>query len=141
MKIRDILLIFLYSTLLDIFCNGVDLNIAENKTFIFLSGWPQSGTSLLQQILAEAKFMSTMIEKCANFYGKRCTNWNNEGQWMLKVPSPLQAGIMCPLENALTFTEIASIRTQVRVSASLFMIAIINLDFSTYFPSGRIFGF
>ena len=61
--------------------------------------------------------MSTMIEKCANIYGKRCTNWNNEGQWMLKVPSPLQAGIMCPLENPLTSTETASIRTQVRFSA------------------------
>jgi hypothetical protein len=87
---------------------------AENKTLIFLSGWPQSGTSLLQQILAEAKFMSTMIEKCAKIYGKRCTNWNNEGQWMLKVPSPLQAGIMCPLEHPLTSADIASIQTQVR---------------------------
>ena len=118
MKIWHSILFLVFSTTFSLHyivsSNEAENKFAQNKTLIFLSGWPQSGTSLLQQILEEAKFMSTMIEKCTKIYGKRCTNWNNEGQWMLKVPSPLQAGIMCPLENPLTSTEIASIQTQVR---------------------------
>ena len=53
--------------------------------FLFISGWPQSGTSLMLQILAVAPQTSTMVEKCSKLIaGSKCTDWNFEGQWLLK---------------------------------------------------------
>ena len=97
------------------YCKGnrSESSIPSSKSFIFLSGWPQSGTSLLQQILSESKFMATMVEKCTQIFGKKCTNWNNEGQWMLLAPSPLQPGVMCPLPRDLNNSELVLIRDQV----------------------------
>lgn len=85
----------------------------NNLTYVFISGWPQSGTSLLQQIFSECSVFSTMISKCLQLNGKKCLNWNNEGQWILKAPSPLQPGVMCPLSKPLNDSEISSIRSQV----------------------------
>ena len=76
--------------------------------FLFISGWPQSGTSLLQQILSVSPASSTLIEKCSQYITKgSCVNWNYEGQWALKffpgdqahssdnAVSLLNAGSMC----------------------------------------------
>ena len=49
-----------------------------NNSFIFLSGWPQSGTSLLQQIFTVSPFSSTMVKLCFEKRGKFCANVNNE---------------------------------------------------------------
>jgi Sulfotransferase family len=89
---------------------------ADNRTasyisahdFLFISGWPQSGTSLLQQILSVSPASSTLIEKCSQYVKKSsCVNWNYEGQWALKffpgdrarsashAVSLLNAGSMC----------------------------------------------
>jgi hypothetical protein len=54
---------------------GVDL--------VSIAGWPQSGTSLLQQLLTVAPATDTMVELCFKAHGKRCTSFNNEGQWLL----------------------------------------------------------
>lgn len=37
-----------------------DITWITNHTFLFLSGWPQSGTSLLQQIITESPYISSM---------------------------------------------------------------------------------
>lgn len=89
---------------------------ADNRTasyisahdFLFISGWPQSGTSLLQQILSVSPASSTLIDKCSQFIKRSsCVNWNYEGQWALKffpgdqarsatnAVSLLNAGSMC----------------------------------------------
>ena len=71
-----------------------------NKTMLFVSGWPQSGTSLVQQILTVTPGMSTMVSKCRLVHGNKCDNWNNEGQWLAErsneVSPYLQPGKMCP---------------------------------------------
>jgi len=71
-----------------------------NKTMLFVSGWPQSGTSLVQQILTVTPGMSTMVAKCRKIHGAKCENWNNEGQWLAErsneVSPYLQPGKMCP---------------------------------------------
>jgi len=71
-----------------------------NKTMLFVSGWPQSGTSLVQQILTVTPGMSTMVAKCRKVHGAKCNNWNNEGQWLAErsneVSPYLQPGKMCP---------------------------------------------
>ncbi|KAJ1418637.1 hypothetical protein B484DRAFT_400409 [Ochromonadaceae sp. CCMP2298] len=70
----------------------------RSHSFVFISGWPQSGTSLLQQILHLHPMVSTMVDQCQRLVGKRCENFNHEGQWLL--PSHLHpvvnAGNLCP---------------------------------------------
>ena len=54
------------------------------RTFVFVSGWPQSGTSLVQQLFTVSPSFSTMVSKCFDIVGKaKCARWNNEGQWLL----------------------------------------------------------
>lgn len=79
----------LYSTVLSVlFVIPLVIAIAANttltseKTIIFISGFPQSGTSLIQQIYELTPYVSTMIKKCP-LYHKTCDNFNNEGQWLL----------------------------------------------------------
>ena len=64
---------------------GVNMTIAtRRRTFVFVSGWPQSGTSLVQQIFTVAPEFSTMVNRCHERVGKvKCERWNNEGQWLL----------------------------------------------------------
>ena len=73
----------------------------KNKTLLFVSGWPQSGTSLLQQILTITPGVRTMVEKCNQVHGSKCQNWNHEGQWLLprshEISPYLQPGKMCPV--------------------------------------------
>ncbi len=74
-----------------------------NKTIMFVSGWPQSGTSLVQQLFTITPGISTMVEKCNKAHGTKCHNWNHEGQWLLErvpeVSSYLSPGKMCPIEE------------------------------------------
>jgi len=59
---------------------------STSQTFVFVSGWPQSGTSLVQQIFTEAPKFSTMVNRCHSQLGKyKCERWNNEGQWLLGI--------------------------------------------------------
>ena len=52
--------------------------------FLFISGWPQSGTSLMQQIFTVAPQTSTMVQKCSDIISSgKCLDWNFEGQWIL----------------------------------------------------------
>jgi hypothetical protein len=62
-------------------CSVHPLNSA--RPFISISGWPQSGTSLIQQILTVTPNVSTMVQGCMAVLGEKCRNINNEGQWLL----------------------------------------------------------
>jgi len=77
-------------------------NNEYNHTILFISGWPQSGTSLLLQLLTLSPGISTMVKKCNE--KKRCENTNFEGQWLLgtksqQASSILNAGSMCKYNN------------------------------------------
>jgi hypothetical protein len=43
----------------------------QNHHFIFVSGWPQSGTSFVQQIFNFHPLASTMMEQCDRIKGVR----------------------------------------------------------------------
>ena len=93
-----------------------DVLAGQNRTLVFVSGWPQSGTSLIQQLLTVTPHVSTMVQRCAEVLDrKKCINWNNEGQWLLGQ-GPLSAaddkfrhlankalmpGAMCPSSAAM----------------------------------------
>ena len=65
----------------------------SNHSFVFISGWPQSGTSLVHQVLNAHEAVGSMIEMCEKILGeKRCVSFNHEGQWML--PGHMRARIM-----------------------------------------------
>lgn len=87
----------------------------RNHSFVFISGWPQSGTSFVHQVFTLNKDMSTMVEKCEAKLGKRCINWNHEGQWLIpgNARSVLNSGVMCPHEGNLTEVERSSILSEV----------------------------
>lgn len=75
--------------------------VSGNKTILFISGWPQSGTSLLQQILTVDSGVSTMVNNCVAKHGRKCVNINNEGQWLIGDASATRyyaPGEMCPWE-------------------------------------------
>ena len=62
----------------------------SSHDFLFISGWPQSGTSLMQQIFAVSPRTSTMIDKCTEqIPGRHCLDWNYEGQWLLRYQPEL----------------------------------------------------
>lgn len=73
----------------------------RNQSFLFISGMPQSGTSLLNNLVGAAPRLGTMEKKCEEVHGKACVNWNHEGQWMLpRIPvisDNFRPGKMCPL--------------------------------------------
>jgi hypothetical protein len=48
-----------------------------------------------------------MVEKCELLLGKRCVNWNHEGQWLLRGTTRqfFNSGAMCP-NNSSGLTEI-----------------------------------
>jgi len=79
----------------------------RNKSFVFISGWPQSGTSLVNQILNLHPRITTMVQKCEEIIGSRCSNFNHEGQWMLSLSarSYLNAGAMCPTTEKISDPE------------------------------------
>ena len=80
------------------------MSYVESHDFLFISGWPQSGTSFMNHIVSAAtRDVSTMKERCLLLFQKGCREWNFEGQWILKfhtkdrdVAALLNAGSMCP---------------------------------------------
>ena len=65
--------------------SNTSLPYIHNHQFLFISGWPQSGTSLMQQIFTVAPETSTMVQRCFEMIpGSKCLDWNFEGQWILK---------------------------------------------------------
>ena len=50
----------------------------EDHMFLFISGWPQSGTSLLNQMMTVTPTASTMIKKCLAVKGRKCVSFNGE---------------------------------------------------------------
>ena len=100
-------------------CGGSDFdNFARNKSFVFISGWPQSGTSFLQQVFTLNPMISTMVENCENILGKRCINWNHEGQWLIpgKARAVLNSGVMCPHDGNITNDEERLLLSEVLIS-------------------------
>ena len=71
--------------------------------FIFISGWPQSGTSFIQQIFTLNNLFSTQVNGCFERLGSKCLNINNEGQWLLLRNNTWDAifrpGKMCPISK------------------------------------------
>jgi hypothetical protein len=68
----------------------LDVEVFNRRfNFIFISGFPQSGTSLLQQMITASPPVSTMVGNCERVLGmkgNRCQRWNHEGQWLLRTP-------------------------------------------------------
>mmetsp|Transcript_8773 Transcript_8773/g.13129 ORF Transcript_8773/g.13129 Transcript_8773/m.13129 type:complete len:101 (+) Transcript_8773:66-368(+) len=61
-----------------------DEHFLRNHTVISISGWPQSGTSLLNEFLLRTPGVSTMVDKCSLFHTvRKCIGFNFEGQWIL----------------------------------------------------------
>jgi hypothetical protein len=83
-------------------CTGVPGYVA-NHSFVFIGGWPQSGTSLIHQLLSQnQRLVSSMIPLCEEILGaNRCQSWNHEGQWILdgKTRDQIQSGNICPVDS------------------------------------------
>jgi hypothetical protein len=92
-------------------------DFVRNHSFVFISGWPQSGTSFVHQIFTMHPQMSTMVEKCESILGKRCINWNHEGQWLIpgKSRAVLNSGVMCPHDGNVTDDEQRLIISEVQL--------------------------
>lgn len=75
-----VLLVFEFRLVENAPINGYAKLQNSNSTMLFISGWPQSGTSLLNQIVSLSPYLSTMVKKCNEIHGKPCKNWNHEGQ-------------------------------------------------------------
>lgn len=75
----------------------------SHPSFVFVSGWPQSGTSLVQQILTATPNISTMVAGCHEVHGAKCINFNHEGQWLLgkshQVKEYFHPGEACPIQK------------------------------------------
>jgi len=94
-----------------IFCllaGGESLSL-NNKYFIMVSGWPQSGTSLIHEMISVFPNTSTVHRQCDISLGaKVCERFNYEGQWVLKgnemkdVWSNYYPGKMCPINTPPT---------------------------------------
>lgn len=89
-------------------------SILLNHSYAFISGWAQSGTSFVHQILDQHALVSSMIQQCEVKLGKRCVNWNHEGQWILKGSTRLKfkSGFVCLIDSWDESTS-HSIRTEV----------------------------
>jgi hypothetical protein len=77
--------------------SSASTSFIRNHSFLFISGWPQSGTSLMQQMFTVAPETSTMVEKCKSLIpGNKCLDWNYEGQWALKFLTLNEEGDTSP---------------------------------------------
>ena len=73
-----------------------------NHSFVFVSGWPQSGTSLVHQVLNAHDGVGSMIRMCEQILGeKRCVSFNHEGQWILPghIRTRILAGQVCRVDR------------------------------------------
>ena len=88
MKYQKIAVILFLTLLTDVFSDINEKNKKKNKNFILISGYPQSGTTLIASIIGSFNYVTTMFNKCLLKYGeKRCESFNYEGQWMLDLES------------------------------------------------------
>jgi hypothetical protein len=79
-------------------CGSTEYNFMKNHSVISISGWPQSGTSLLHEFLEHTPGVSTMIDRCQNFSTlKKCVGFNFEGQWIL--PGMVSVTMLQQLNN------------------------------------------
>lgn len=92
----------------------------SNASFIFISGYPQSGTSFMNQIFEVSPIDSTMVSGCIkrypNNYHPLCARVNAEGQWMKTKLYPKISPLMLPgalLPVTLNPTKLAQI-TQIK---------------------------
>jgi hypothetical protein len=90
--------------------------LVSNHSFIFVTGWPQSGTSFIHQLLSQnQQSISSMIKLCEKILGsRRCQSWNHEGQWMIdgKLRDVIDAGNICPVESISDESKKQAILTQ-----------------------------
>lgn len=95
---------------------GIELDkFVQSHSFVFISGWPQSGTSFLHQVFTLNPLISSMVENCEKILGKRCINWNHEGQWLIpgQTRSILNSGVMCPHDGNISQSEAYSLLSEV----------------------------
>lgn len=65
----------------------------------------------MQQLFSKSSSVSSFVHNCHRVLGdtsvakKKCDKWNHEGQWLLKTPSPLMSGAMCPVDGLRNFTD------------------------------------
>lgn len=58
---------------------STEFSFMKNHSVISISGWPQSGTSLVHEFLAHTPGVSTMIDSCQKFNTmKKCVGFNFE---------------------------------------------------------------
>ncbi len=90
-------------------------SFVKNRSFIFISGWPQSGTSFLHQVFTLNPLISSMVENCEKVFGKRCINWNHEGQWLIPkhARNTLNSGVMCPHDGNITQSDAYALLSEV----------------------------
>ncbi len=96
-------LIVLFSILTS--CMQISSASFVNRTYIFLSGSPQSGTSLLHNFMEATPGVTSMHAGCSVLYGaSACSRFNHEGQWMLPrnelVSKWFRPGRMCRIVDS-----------------------------------------
>lgn len=85
----------------------------SNHTYFFISGFPQSGTSLIHQMMKFTPNVKTMFHKCDLTHGsKNCMRWNYEGQWIFVNKSKsfsqiFKPGVNIPCNHTLITPEIS----------------------------------
>ena len=90
-----------------------------NKTYLFLSGSPQSGTSLLHNFMEATSGVKSMHAGCSVLYSaSACSRWNHEGQWMLPrsdvISKWFRPGKMCRISDSpLQTEELEALRSNV----------------------------
>ena len=88
-------------------------NVITNHTYFFISGFPQSGTSLIHQMMKFTPNVKTMFNKCDIMHGsKNCMKWNYEGQWIFVNKSKsfsqiFKPGVNIPCNDTLITPEIS----------------------------------
>ena len=94
-------------TLFFLLMGGISKSSASpaNRTYLFLSGSPQSGTSLLHNFMDATPGVKSMHAGCNVLYGAQaCSKWNHEGQWMLPrnelVSKWFRPGRMCRIADS-----------------------------------------
>jgi hypothetical protein len=89
--LMNLLILFVIFTKRTSKANDFKYEDIERNEYLFISGFPQSGTSLIHQILSLTPHVRTMVKKCNEIIGKKCLNWNHEGQWLLKASPDLHS--------------------------------------------------
>ena len=69
--------------IINILC--ISSHCEAKKSYLFVSGWPQSGTSLLQQLFTVTPNVSTMVDNCNKYMGNKCINVNHEVRIQRKI--------------------------------------------------------